>query len=371
MRIGAIIAWVLVLAVIGAGGAAAYRYYQLGYLLTPPTKKTVAIRFQPTPSDADIFINGEILTSHPYRAAVSETAEIVFRAPGRLAVRRVVTPQANDTPTIVARLAHMLPVLHAATVGQVRDSSQDLVSSAEAADQPKSLADLDLAYAKISLYAECLAQIAQPLIDARNAYRADKKATFDELPVAAMSECRVRIGNGRDRQPKWATVDQAATEYLAALEQLLLFSKRARSEVLAAFESAWSAQNELTNQVARRRVQWQQLELASLGGDERGAHWHMRRLALASQAWTRAELAHAPAGVRKAARTELIAAHREAARYTVSKVEDATAPAGSREFLAAAAAALELAESKGEAVDALELLRLHNALIENFNAMTL
>lgn len=371
LRIGAVLGWIVVLALIGVAGAAGYRYYHQGYIFSPPAKTTVAIRFQPNPQDAEIIVDGEPLTARPYRAAVGEAHEIVFRAPGRLAAHRVVTPEASDTPIVVVRLSHQLPPVNAATVGQVRDSEADLVSNAEAADQPQSLDDLDMAYAKIALYAACLEQIAQHVIDAREAFRADGEAMFTELPVAPMSECRIRIGNGRDREPTWPTVDAAATAYLAALEDLHIKAKRARSEVLAAFEAVWTAQRELTGQVARRRAQWQRLELGSLGGDERGAHWHMRRLALSSQAWTRAELAGAPARVTKAARAEVVNAHREAARYTVSKVEDSTAPAGSREFLAAAVSVLELAESEGTKVDAAELLERHNALIEKFNAMTL
>jgi len=136
-------------------------------------------------------------------------------------------------------------------------------------DEPRSWNEIDLAFSKLSRYADCLGAIGEAAVELR------KSGSRGRI-VEKRRLCQQTIGAVVASEPAMPELQSAAGAYLAALQnpekpgRLLQLAVSFRTELLAT------------------RATWQLQEVARQEKDEgRKPGWHMRRLALMGQAWLR------------------------------------------------------------------------------------
>lgn len=143
--------------------------------------------------------------------------------------------------------------------------------SADCPERPRAAEEIDSAFAKLDKLGECLALGADAGGDGRRA------AAHTRMRAEELGLCQRLVGEAAEMSPPMPELQIAAEAYLGAvrgnqrMEQLARLSTTFRAEYLAA------------------RTTWQLEELAleqQTGGDS--ANPHMRRMALAGQAWLRA-----------------------------------------------------------------------------------
>jgi hypothetical protein len=396
VSIGAIIGGVIVFALLGVAGLAGYRYHTQGYILNKPKKKTTSVRIVVVPKDADIVVNDEPLTTRPFTANIEVEYRFVFNAPGRMTAQRIVKAGPEDTPAITLRLpnriAQLSPaMIHAAGAGgKVKGSTE--VTSFEV---------VDAALGKLRLYGGCLDVISEPLARSQKTYlRTTRKGrikksrlpTVEALPARAINQCRIHLANARDRKPSWPALDRRADEFLSQLNQLvpilnrlatyyeqkqydadgLRLGKRKHRELRRAYRHTLAAHRNLLGEIMEARLHWQMRELATIGAREGlGAHWHLRRVVVASQSWVWALLRGARTdriGVLAAA---LATAHEAAAGLSKKNAAALASVGGSAAYLAAAKKVVEMSTDPKAKKQRARALELHNQSVALFNKMIL
>lgn len=144
-------------------------------------------------------------------------------------------------------------------------------------DDPRPWAEIDGAFSKLGLYADCLAATGDAGADSR---KGGARVLAQKYGV-----CRPMIDGAAAIDPAMPELQSAAAAYLVGLrtgerpDRLLKLAASFRAEFLGA------------------RATWQRQELARQEKDDgRKPGWHMRRLALMGQAWLRARKASMAVG---------------------------------------------------------------------------
>ena len=175
---------------------------------------------------------------------------------------------------LIVRLGRTLPVPSPADPPPL---PAELV--ADAPDEPRPAVEIDRAFAVLDRYGVCLALTATVNAEARRAGARDFVRGEDFEP------CRRLAAETTTDAPKFPALPAAARAFVTAAldgqkpETLAHMAGRFRAEYLA------------------ERTAWQMQELARAGQDDgQTLAWHMRRVALAAQAWVRARKSGLPNG---------------------------------------------------------------------------
>ncbi len=380
-----VIKLLVALAVVAGGAGVGYRYWRLGYLLSPPPARPATLAFSVSPAEAEVAVNSERIAQSVYEVEGGRPYRVRFRAPGRLAVERDVTPKAGESIAIDVRLplggAAIDPTMAHAVPDEDRPHSP-----------PGSFEVVDEALSKVELYARCLAVLGRSLLDSHEAYAKSTQGKIgpDSMPILlpldadAALECRGLTETARARNPGLAELDAAGAQYIAAVGALapvvrdlsayyhgpdakqdrLERGKKAHPKLVKLFAAATTAQARLGAAVLREQRIWQAGELAMIARrDGKQALWHMRRVFLASQEWALAEAAGADRKLRETRRAELDEARAAAGHYADGDRDGMAALRGAAEYLASVKA---VAEASGA-----DALTWHNNSVKLFNAMTL
>jgi serine/threonine protein kinase len=185
-------------------------------------------------------------------------------APGRLTRRFSFTAKVGARLTV--RMRRTLP---APTALDPPPLPAEL--AADYPDNPRSDDDIDRAFAKLARYSDCLALTGDTSADGRKTVKGTR------LRGEELGLCRRLVSEAAGLAPSLPELETAAEAFLNAvqsgqrLETLTRLAATFRAEYLAA------------------RTAWQMEELARQGKDDgQNAAWHLRRIALAGQAWYRA-----------------------------------------------------------------------------------
>jgi serine/threonine protein kinase len=261
----ALVAGLAALAIVGAiayrvlrargdGSASSYSgEVQKVVLLVKPDNATVQIDHIPV-RIGEIPIDSGGARAHVLNAA----------APGRLTRRFSFT--ARTGAQLKVRLRRTLP---APTTSDPPPLPMEL--AADYPDNPRSDEEIDRAFAKLDHYADCLALTGDASADGR------KSGKGSRLRGEELGLCKRLLSEATGLPPSLPELETAAETYLSAvqagqrLDALARLATTFRAEYLAA------------------RTAWQMEELSRQGKDEgQKAAWHMRRVAMAGQAWARA-----------------------------------------------------------------------------------
>ena len=218
--------------------------------------------------------------------------------------------------------------------------------SAESPEQARDLDEIENAFAKLDRYAECLALTSDAAADGK------KGTPRSRMRTEEYGLCQRLTAEAAGAQPAMPELQAAAEAYLAAvhggqrMDQLVRLGATFRAEFLAA------------------RTLWQMEELALARKTDGLAGWHMRRVALAAQAWLRA--LKAGQGVEQA--TVKLQEYQRSFLDHAGKVGAAGAASGQSDFVQALADVVTLASKKPTEIVALDGCR---RLLSAFNALIL
>jgi serine/threonine-protein kinase len=278
-------------------------------LLVEPRDANVQIDHVPV-SPGVLAIDTSVERPHKLNAA----------APGRITRRFTFT--AKPGMTLNVRLGH--------TLGAPSPTDPPPLPAELAADYPESprpAAEIDTAFAKLTRYADCLALVAEVTSDSRRPGRG--RARDEESGT-----CRLAMSEGADTEPAFPELETAGEAYLAAAQ------KGQKVEALAAaFRAEYLA----------ARAVWQVEELSRQGKDEgQKAAWHMRRVALAAQAWMRSRKLSPPSPQAvEEQRTKLDQASTTFMNYVRLTPQALAQTSGATDFVAAAEDIVALANGAG------------------------
>jgi serine/threonine-protein kinase len=263
-------------------------------------------------------------------------------APGR--VTRRFAFEAKPGLELLLRLRHTLP-LPSPTDPPPLPAEQ----AADYPDNPRSMAEIEHAFAKLERYADCLAMAGDASADGK------KSGGRGRLRGEELALCQRLVTEAGTGEPAMPELQSAAESFLAAsqggqkLDAIGRVAATFRAEFLAA------------------RTAWQLEELSRQGQDEgQKAAWHMRRVALAAQSWLRAHKAQGQVADERAAR--LREYHEALNDYGRSAGDEFARITGASDLMSAAESVVQLARAKKPsefaALDAVRrLLSAFNALV--------
>jgi hypothetical protein len=243
-------------------------------------------------------------------------------APGR--ITRRFSFLAKPGMTLTVRLGH---ALGAPSPSDPAPLAAEL--SADYPESPRPAAEIDAAFAKLARYDDCMALTEESAVDPKKG----RGRPRDEL----LEPCRLAVTQGADREPAFPELEAAVEAYLGAIQKGSKSDSQARMG--AAFRAEYLAV----------RTAWQMEELSRQEKDEGPkAAWHMRRVALAAQAWLRSRKASPlSAEVVEEKRTKLdqaFAAFKSHLRDTPQALAGTT---GATDFVTAADEVVALANGAG------------------------
>lgn len=292
---------ILLLAVLGAGGFAAYRYVTLGYILSPPpAEKPLQITVEAVPADADVRVAGEPLDGGRLTIAVGQTRVLIATAPGRVPVRLTVTGRVG-APAIQVRLPSQLaPIYGAGTVplpaGQLEAAAKDMRA-------------IDEGLTKLAPLRDCLSRTLRQATRGREAYgaRAARNQPAVTIPAADVDQCGTQVDRSTAAPPEHPHLTRVANSYAQALDAVTTAQRKAASDAErfprdgglarknqralgAAFAVAEARGQELEAAVIALARSWQAGELELSGTDGDPAYALARRAAFAGHDHTLAVL---------------------------------------------------------------------------------
>jgi hypothetical protein len=221
---------------------------------------------------------------------------------------------------------------------------------------PASYEEINHAFAKLDRYARCLALLGYGQGDARKGGRLAGPSNSD------LSGCVQLLDGANALAPVMFQLHAAGVAYLQGVHDGQ--SPATLHRLLAAFRAEFLAV----------RTDWQMAELARQEkNDGQTAAWHMRRVALAAQAWLRqgrAGLANAR-GV-KESRAKLDQAHQALLEFAQKSPEAMARVAGVDDFMKAAQEIVVLAKGEGaKRSETAAALAACGQLVTAFNALVL
>ncbi len=212
-------------------------------------------------------------------------------------------PSATDPPPLPAELAADYP------------------------DDPRPRVEIERAFAKLDRYADCLAMVGDTGGEGK------KGSGRGRLRGEELALCQRLVAEAGAAEPALPELQTAAESYLSAaqsgqkLDALGRLATTFRAEFLAA------------------RTAWQFEELSRQGKDKgQKAAWHMRRVALAAQAWLRSLKAQGPVSDQRA--TKLREVHQALLDYAQGAGQEMASITGGADFLQSAEGVLALARAK-------------------------
>lgn len=374
-RLSSVLIPIVLVGLVAAGGGLLFRYYKLGYWFTPPKSDVVNVRFSVDPPEAEITVNGTLVTSFPFVGTAGETYRLVFAAPGRIAVMQVITPGIGDTPGLRARLHHKLPLL---------GGDREPVTLPRIADEP-SLATLDSAMSKIARYRRCFDATVDAVSESERAYTSSTRSgvsvkslpVVTTLPKADVAACRAAVEVASKKDPALTQLDPATAAYVDAVEQAgqlltdldryyktadfksdnLKMGRARHRDMKARLAAAVSTSKAMRVALGASERLWSWKELAIIDATEGASdHTKLRRLVLVARSYAAASAQKAP----KKDRVELLAA----LQRSLKQVEELVAnPDGSTEGAQSMVNLIKpLAKSNPEAP-----VRHYNQAVTRFN----
>ncbi len=396
LQIGGIVKIILLILVLGVGGTAGYRYYSLGYLITPPVKHETTVYLQVHPDDANIKINGDPLTSRPFRAKIGVRYDMEFHLRGRLRAKRTLTPTLEKTPSISVVLPYAMSEVDTLSLQQ-KDVTNIPAS-------PTTHQQIDDTLAKLNVYATCLNNLAPSIQTGKQNYlvsaprarsiRRDRIPVVQPLPIDAVGQCRTHLTDIQDQTPQIREIDQFGPKYLESVDHLvsvlvrlseyyekqgyekdkLQLGRQTHPILIQRYNDVVALHRKLGSIVTSFRMEVQKRELELIAAREgKTTHVYLRDLALASQNLVWSLRASTSKKARKKAIDLLLQRYTDATDYVQGRIAQPVSGAGS--FLNAMSAVVKLAKSINKSKQSNALLEeartRHNHSIQKFNAMIL
>jgi hypothetical protein len=227
--------------------------------------------------------------------------------------------------------------------------------AADYPDEPRPQVDIERAFAKLDRYADCLARAGDAGGEGRGG-ESRKGAVRGRLRGEELALCQRLVAEAGTAEPALPEVQTAAESYLSAaqsgqkLDALGRLAATFRAEFLTA------------------RTAWQLEELSRQGKDEgQKAAWHMRRVALAAQAWVRAVKTQGPFSDERAAKLREV--HQALLDYAQGAGQEMARIAGGIDFLQSAEGVLAL--TRGKKPSEFAALDAGRRLLSAFGALVL
>ncbi len=392
---GGLVKLLLLLAVLGAGGAAAYRYATRGYLLSPPGPPPVTLALEIAPANANVLVDKLITDRRSVELRPGHPRALRVMALGRIAVDQpLVAPAGGAAPApLKIYLRHRVPLLTRIVAPARADGG------ANAADRATDAA-IEAALSKLERVAGCVRPLGEALGDTREAYlgtthgkasaiRPGQIPKVVALPIDALTACRMAARSAPVEQPAMPAIDADLGAMVTAVDELrttldevgqyytderyrndhLRWGRKMHAIIVARLAQASAVVNRIAAATADRRAFWLQRELDRVGAAEgKGVHYQLRRLALASQLWVGALVRGAAPADLAAAAEAMAEAYHAAGDYLSAHQEEAQAVDGGGIFLTACKPLVDLAAHPADPARALEL---GNAAVADFNSMVL
>jgi hypothetical protein len=222
------------------------------------------------------------------------------------------------------------------------------------AANPAARDDINHAFAKLERYARCLALLGYVDGEGRTGGNPAAPSNSD------MSGCVQLLDEATTLAPVMFQLHAAAVAYLQGVQGGQ--SPATLRTLLAAFRSEFLA----------TRTDWQMAELARQEKDEgQTAAWHLRRVALAAQAWLRQSKAgSASARGLKESRAKLDEAHQALLGFAKQSPKDMAQVSGGDEFMRSAQEVVALARGESsKRPDTAAALAACRQLLTAFNAL--
>ncbi len=270
--------WLLaacVLLVLAVGARFAYSTFGPGGKspLLPRLGASQKVSLVIEPKEASVQIDHVPVTAGvlPLDSGAQRPHMLNAAAPGRVTRRLSFTVKPGMALTV--RLSH---TLDAPSPTDPPPLPAEL--GADYPDNPRPAAEIDSAFVKLARYADCLALTGDMTAES------GKSGARGRPREEETSLCQQLITGAAAIEPDFPELQTAAEAYLAGIQ------KGQKLEVLARMAAAFRAE------FLAARAAWQMEELSRQGKDEgQNAAWHMRRVALAAQAWLRGRKAPPPA----------------------------------------------------------------------------
>jgi len=226
--------------------------------------------------------------------------------------------------------------------------------AADYPESPRSTSEIDAAFAKLAKYDDCLAEAATLTLDGKKT-GGRGRSREDDLGV-----CRLVLAEAPESEPMFPQLQTAGEAFMAA-------QKSARPERLHRLAASFRAE------FLAERTAWQVEELSRVEKDEgQKASWHMRRVALAAQAWLRSLKSSSSAQETvERQRAELVESFSMFTQFVRLTPDALAQTVGATDFMTAAEEVMALANGTGgrkatefSALDACrKLLAAFNALV--------
>jgi serine/threonine protein kinase len=332
----------------------AYSYLRFAGDESPAGRRgpTHKVRLTIEPSQASVQIDHVPTTQHELSLDSGTPHVLNAAAPGR--VTRRFAFEAKTGLELFVQLRHALPL-----PSPTDPPPLPVELAADYPDDPLEQAEIEHAFAKLDRYADCLSLAADASAEGRAEAKVEAKVEAKKghgrLRGEELALCQRLITEAKAAEPPLPELQTAAESYLSVaqggqkLDAIGRIAATFRAEFLAA------------------RTTWQFEEVSRQGADEgQKASWHMRRVALAAQAWLRSLKAQAQVASERAAK--LREYHQSLLDYAQSAGPEIAGMTGASDFMQAAENVGTIAHGKkpGEfaALDAVRrLLSAFNALV--------
>ena len=336
---------VLLLA-LAVGARIAYSYLRPDADGSAPVRGGVIYKVLLTvePSQASVQIDHVPTTQHELSLNSGAPHILNAASPGR--VTRRVAFAAKPGLELSVHLGHALP-LPAPTDPPPLPAEL----AADYPDDPRPHAEIEHAFAKLDRYADCLAMVGDATAEGR------KAGDRARLRGEEYALCHRLVTEAAAAEPAMPELQAAAESYLASsqsgqkLDTVARMATTFRAEFLAA------------------RAAWQMEELSRQGQDEgQKAAWHLRRVALAAQAWLRALKAGPGQGADERL-AKLGEYHQALLDFAQGAHEEIARITGAGDFMQAAETMLALA--RGKKPSEFAALDAGRRVLSAFNALVL
>jgi serine/threonine-protein kinase len=278
----------LLLLALAGGARVAYTYLRPAGDDRPAVRRGVACKVHLTvePSQASVQIDHVPTTLRELSLDSGAPHVLNATSPGR--VTRRIAFDAKPGLELSLHLRHALPLPSPTDPPPL---STEL--AVDYPDDPRAQAEIEHAFAKLDRYADCLAM-------AGDVNAEDKKGGGRaRLRGEELALCQRLVSEAGSAEPAMSELQTAAETYLGAGGQKLDAIGRMAATFRAEFLAA--------------RAAWQFEELSRQGKDDgQKTAWHMRRVALAAQAWLRSHKAQAQGAQEVGARSAKLREYQQA-----------------------------------------------------------
>jgi len=335
----------LLLLVLAAGARLAYTYLRSTGVDRPAMRPGVAckVHLAVEPSQASVQIDH--VPAILREVALDSGAPHVLNAasPGR--VTRRFAFDAKPGLELVVHLRHAIPL-----PSPIDPPPLPAELAVDYPDDPRPQLEIEHAFAKLDRYADCLAMAGDASAEGKRA------AGRGRLREEELALCQRLVREAGLQDPAMSELQSAGETYLGAAQSGQKLDAIGR--VAATFRAEFLL----------ARTAWQFEELSRQGKDEgQNAAWHMRRVALAAQAWLRSHKAQGQSNSDERS-AKLCEYHQALLHYAQGAGPKIARITGASDFMQAAESVVSLVRGKKPsefaALDAVRrLLSAFNALV--------